>query len=133
VTVTSSDAERIVEDILSSNSEILGISIMDMRGNILAANSKEAFRETFEVSRDRARYSGTLAVAALTVVNETRNIFGGAKAIITVHENCKLMLLPVPPYQLLIGLVLHRSVNADEKIASKVESLVASALDRSLL
>jgi hypothetical protein len=62
--VTSGDAETISDDILSSNDEILGISIMDMRGNILAANSKESFKEAFAVSRDRAKYGGTLAVAA---------------------------------------------------------------------
>ncbi|HKH85057.1 MAG TPA: hypothetical protein VKA40_00780 [Nitrososphaera sp.] len=131
--VTSGDAETISDDILSSNDEILGISIMDMRGNILAANSKESFKEAFAVSRDRAKYGGTLAVAALAVVNETRNIFGAAKAIITIHEKCKLMLVPVPAHQLLIGLVLQRSVNTEDKIANKVERLVAHTLDHSYL
>ena len=131
--VTSGDAETISDDILSSNDEILGISIMDMRGNILAANSKESFKEAFAVSRDRAKYGGTLAVAALAVANETRNIFGAAKAIITTHEKCKLMLVPVPAHQLLIGLVLQRSVNTEDKIANKVERLVAHTLDHSYL
>ena len=131
--VTSGDAETISDDILSSNDEILGISIMDMRGNILAANSKESFKEAFAVSRDRAKYGGTLAVAALAVVNETRNIFGAAKAIITIHEKCKLMLVPIPAHQLLIGLVLQRSVNTEDKIANKVERLVAHTLDHSYL
>jgi hypothetical protein len=131
--VTSGDAETISDDILSSNDEILGISIMDMRGNILAANSKESFKEAFAVSRDRAKYGGTLAVAALAVANETRNIFGAAKAIITIHEKCKLMLVPVPAHQLLIGLVLQRSVNTEDKIANKVERLVAHTLDHSYL
>ena len=131
--VTSGDAETISDDILSSNDEILGISIMDMRGNILAANSKESFKEAFAVSRDRAKYGGTLAVAALAVANETRNIFGAAKAIITIHENCKLMLVPVPTHQLLIGLVLQRSVNTEDKIANKIERLVAHTLDHSYL
>ena len=131
--VTSGDAETISDDILSSNDEIVGISIMDMRGNILAANSKESFKEAFAVSRDRAKYGGTLAVAALAVANETRNIFGAAKAIITTHENCKLMLVPVPTHQLLIGLVLQRSVNTEDKIANKIERLVAHTLDHSYL
>jgi hypothetical protein len=119
--VTSGDAETISDDILSSNDEILGISIMDMRGNILAANSKESFKEAFAVSRDRAKYGGTLAVAALAVANETRNIFGAAKAIITTHENCKLMLVPVPTHQLLIGLVLQRSVNTKIRLLTRLK------------
>jgi hypothetical protein len=47
VTVTSSDAERIIDDIFSSNNEILGISIMDMGGNIFDSTSKEVFKEAF--------------------------------------------------------------------------------------
>ena len=35
--VTSSAAERIADDVLSSNDEILAISIIDMKGNIIAA------------------------------------------------------------------------------------------------
>jgi hypothetical protein len=131
MTVSSTDAERISDDILSNNDEILGISIMDMRGNILAANSKESFKKAFAVGQDRAKYGGTLAVAALAVVNETRNIFGEAKAIITIHENCNLMLIPIPPYQLLVGLVLQRSFNAEDKIVNTVERFVASTLDQS--
>ena len=119
--VTSGDAETISDDILSSNDEIVGISIMDMRGNILAANSKESFKEAFAVSRDRAKYGGTLAVAALAVANETRNIFGAAKAIITTHENCKLMLVPLPTHQLLIGLVLQRSVNTKIRLLTRLK------------
>ena len=129
--VTSSDAERIADNILSIHDEILGISIMDMRGNILATNSKETLRESFPASQDRAKY-GAIAVAILGLVNLIRSIFGGAKAIITVHENCKLMLLPVPSFQLLVGFVLQRSVNAeDHKIVSEIEILVADALNHS--
>src|SRR5215203_3357769 len=131
--VTSGDAETISDDILSSNDEILGISIMDMRGNILAANSKESFKEAFAVSRDRANMVELLLLQPLAVVNETRNIFGAAKAITTIHEKCKLMLVPVPAHQLLIGLVLQRSVNTEDKIANKVERLVAHTLDHSYL
>src|SRR5918999_4379399 len=129
--VTSKDAEKIVEDILSAYDEILAISVMDMRGNTLAANSKEAFRESFRIIEDRAKNSGILAVAILSLVNDIRNIFGAAKAIITIHENCKLMLLPLPSFQLLVGLVLERSVNAeDHKIADEIEVMVADILEQ---
>ena len=127
--LTSADAETLSDDILSNNEDILGTSIMDMRGNMLASKSKESFKQAFVVSPDRAKYGGTLAVAALAVVNETRNIFGASKAIITIHENCKLMLIPVPSYQLLVGLVLRRSINTEDKIANEIERLVAYTLD----
>ena len=127
--LTAADAETLSDDILSNNDDILAISIMDMRGNILAAKSKESFKQAFVISQDRAKYGGTLAVAALAVANETRNIFGASKAIITIHENCKLMLIPVPSYQLLVGLVLPRSVSTEDKIANKIERLVAYTLD----
>ncbi len=130
--MTTRSAETIVHTVLSRYDEILGISIMNMKGNMLAADSKEAFRDAFAITEDRANYGGTLAVEALSVVNETRNVFGRAKAIITIHEDCKLMLLPVPSFQLLVGVVLEKSANAENhKIANQIEILVADILDQS--
>jgi hypothetical protein len=128
--VTSSDAERIAGEVLSIHDKILRISIMDKKGNILAANSKESFKEAFGAAEDREKYAATLAIGILTLVNELKDMFGGAKAIITVHENCKLMLLPLPSFQLLVGLVFQSGVNAeDHKIVSEIEILVADALN----
>jgi hypothetical protein len=130
--VTSNDAERIADDILSTNDEILAISIMDIGGNILAAKSKESFKEAFGVTAELHNYSGTLALAVLSLVNQVRNVFEEAQTIITIHKNCKLMLLSVPSFQILVGLVLQRSANAeDDKIANKIERLVADTLNRS--
>jgi hypothetical protein len=79
--VTSHNAKKIVHAVLSTYEEVLGVSLMNMNGNILASNSKEVFREAFKITEDRANYGGALAVATLNVVNETRNVFGRAKAI----------------------------------------------------
>ena len=49
MTVASSDAERIVDDILPNNSEILDISTMDMRGNTPASILKRGFKETYRI------------------------------------------------------------------------------------
>jgi hypothetical protein len=129
VIITSSAAERISDEILSTNDEIPAVSIMDMRGNILAAKSKESFKKAFGVTRYGDKYGGTLAVAALAVANEVKDVFGEAQAIITIHKNCKLMLLPVPSYEILLGLVLQRSVNAeDHNIVNKIERLLADTV-----
>lgn len=129
VIINSSAAERISDEILSTNDEILSISIMDVRGNILAARSKEYFRQVFGVTRDGDKYSGTLAVAALAVANEVKDIVGEAQALITTYKDCKMMLLPIPSYEILIGLVLQRSVNAEDyNIAHKIERLLADTI-----
>jgi hypothetical protein len=133
VIISSSGAERIAADVLSTNDEILAISIMDMKGNVLAAKSKEYFKEEFGVTQEGNKYGGTLALAALAVANEVREIAGEAQALITIYKKCKMMLLPIPSFQILVGLVLQRSVNADDKIANKVEILVADTLDHSYL
>ena len=129
VIINSSAAERISDEILSTNDEILSISIMDVRGNILAAKSKEYFRQVFGVTRDGDKYGGTLAVAALAVANEVKDIVGEAQALITTYKDCKMMLLPIPSYEILIGLVLQRSVNAEDyNIAHKIERLLADTI-----
>lgn len=127
--VTPNEVERIVDDISSSNDEILSTSVMDRKGNIIAAKSKESFKEAFGVNlKMENNYGGTLAVATLSVVNEVRDIFGEPRAIITIHKDCKLMLLPVPSCQLLVGIVLEHSVNEQDKIANEIERLLAHIL-----
>ena len=120
--VSSGAAKRIVDDILLTNDQILAISIIDKKGNILAAKSKDSFKEVFEVTEDAEKYGATLAIGIVTLVNELKDTFGEAQAIITIHKNCKLMLLPVPSYEILVGLVLQREYN----IVSKIERLLGN-------
>jgi hypothetical protein len=132
VVVSSRVAERIVDDILSTNDEILAISIIDKKGNILAAKSKESFKKAFGVTEDGDRYGATLAIGILSLVNEVKEIVGEAQAIITIHRNCKMMLLPIPLHEILAGLVLQPSVNAEDyNIANQIEILLADALKSS--
>jgi hypothetical protein len=128
--VSSSAAERIVDDILSSNDGILVISVMDTKGNTLSAKSRESFRESFEVaSQGGDNYGGALALATLSVVNQVRDMFGEPQAIITIHKDCKLMLLPIPSYEIMVGVVLERWVDADDdNMANNIQRLVADTV-----
>lgn len=129
--VTSSMAERIVDEILSSNSGILSAGVIDKRGNIIANKSSESFEKRFQgVSNlERNRYSGTLALAALSIANEVKDAFGEPKALITIYRDCKLVLLPMPSYDILIGLALESSANVENNtFAKEMERLVASIL-----
>jgi hypothetical protein len=132
VAVTSSVAQRIVYDILSTNDEILAISIIDKKGNILAAISKESFKEAFGVIREGDKYGGSLAVAALAVANEVKDVAGEAQALITIYKKCKMMLLPIPSHEIMVGFVLQPSVNAEDyHIANKIEKLLADSIESS--
>ena len=133
VTATRTDAQRIAHDILSSNHGILAVAVIDRSGNILAGESGDSFNERYQVDSlggsSGSSYGGSLAIATLGVINEVKAAFGEPQAIITIHENCKLMLLPMLSYDTLIGLVLERSAKTDDdKLANDVERLVAHIL-----
>jgi hypothetical protein len=66
-------AKRVVDHILSTNTEILAVSITDMKGNILAANS-EYLRKALGVSVDGEKYDSALVASALGLIHVTRNI-----------------------------------------------------------
>lgn len=121
-------SKRIVDHILSANDEILAVSIIDMKGNIIVANS-EYLRKALGVSVDEHKYDRALVTSALGLIQVTRDIIEEPKAVIIIHKDCKLMLLPIPSFQILVGLVLHRSVNAsDYNIANKIERLIVDTL-----
>ena len=122
-------AKVVVDNILSSNDEILSLSIIDMKGNILATKSKEYFKEVLGVTRNGDKYGVTLVAAVFGLIHLARNVMEEAKAVTTIHENCKLMLLPLPSLQILVGLILQRPVNAEDyNIANKIEKLLVDML-----
>jgi hypothetical protein len=132
---TTSKAEKIVDAILSSNDKILLVSIRGWSGNSLAVKSTDSFRERFIGASNLVgtNYSGSLTVATLGLINEVKDAFGEAQAIITIYEKCKVMLLPMPSYQIFVGLTVERSPDMEEKeesynIANKIERLVAEML-----
>ena len=127
--IGSTAAERIADEILSTyDGKILSVSIIDARkgGNFLATKSTESFEKEFGVLQEGRKYGGSLAIASLSIANEVREIAGEAKAINTTYEKCKMMLIPIPSYEILVGFVLKRKVVLDEdRLANYIESLVA--------
>ena len=131
MTPNTSEAQRMVRDILSCNDEILTVAVIDRGGQIIAGDSRASFKERFELGilDGRSNYGGTLAVATLGVANEAKAAFGEPEAVITITKNCKLMLVPMLSYNTLIGLVLERSANVDYgELVNRIERLAAHAL-----
>lgn len=131
--IDSTAAERIADEILSTyDGKILSISIIDARnaGNFLATKSTEYFEKEFGVLQEGRKYGGSLAIASLSIANEVKEVAGETKAISTTYEKCKMMLIPIPSYEILVGFVMKRRVVLDEdKIANYIESLVADNAD----
>ncbi len=137
--ITSTAAERITKKILSTyEGRVLAVSIIEYgrggggagkagkAGNILASKSSESFKKAFGPYEEGWKYGGTLAIAALSIANEVREIAGETKAITTTYEKCKMMLIPIPSYEILVGFVLQRrDVLDEERLASQIEGLVA--------
>jgi len=121
-------AHAILDRILSIDPGVWAVSIIERNGNILAAKSKPSFKQTFSVVQDGEKYGGSLAVAMLSLVNELKGIFGEAQTIITIYNNCKLMLLNISLYDILVGLALQRSFNCeDDNFVGKIKQLIIAA------
>jgi hypothetical protein len=130
-----SKAEKIVDAILSSNEGILSVSIRGWDGTILAVKFRDSFRERFSgvSSIVGTRYSGSVTVATLSLANEVKDVFGEAQAIITIYKDCKLMLLPMPSYEVIVGLAVeHSVVTEDYSLANKIERILAETIKKSL-
>jgi hypothetical protein len=131
--LVSSKAEKIVDAILSSNDEMLLISIRDWSGNILAVKYRESFtKRFFGASRlIGTRYSGSLIVSTLSLANEEKDVFGEAQAIITIYKDFKVMLLPMPLYEVIVGIALERSAADKEEVHNIANGIGHSEIDRS--
>jgi hypothetical protein len=127
MSINQTDAKAILDKVLSIDTRVWAASIIESNVNILAAKSKPSFKETFGVIQDGERYGGSLAAATLSVVNEVKGIFGEAQIIITIYNNCKLMLLNISSYEILIGLALEHSFNCeDDLFIEKIKQLISA-------
>ena len=128
----SGKAEKIVDAILSSNDKILLASIRGLSGNILAVKARESFfrERLFGASHlVGTRYGGSVTVAILSLANEVKDVFGEPQAIITIFEDCKMMLLPMPSYEVIVVLAVERSVvTEDLSLAYKIERILAETI-----
>jgi hypothetical protein len=116
IIITPAAAERIANEILSTyDGKILSVSIIDTKGNFLATKSTESFEKTFGKLQEGRKYGGTLAIASLSIANELRGVAGETKVITTTYEKCKMVLIPLLSYEILIGFVLKRRVVLDEE------------------
>jgi hypothetical protein len=122
-------AKKISNDVISIDDAILAISVMDMKGNILASQFKQAFKDKFEVTIDDKKNSGTWAIVILGMHERFKHIFGSSEAIINIYKSCKTMLIPIRSRQILIGLVVQRSTNAEDYVANKVRILLEELQD----
>ncbi len=128
-------AEKIVDAILSSNDKILLVSIRGWSGNILAIKSRDSFKERFfgASSLVGTKYSGSLTIATVGLMNEVKDVFGEAQAIITIYQKCKVVLLPMPSHQIFVGLTVEHSPDTEKKeesnnITREIERLVTDTL-----
>jgi hypothetical protein len=127
VSVSRTEAKAILEKVLSIDTRVWAISVIEENGKILAAKYTPSFKEMFGVDQDGENYGGRLAAATLSVVNEVKGIFGEAQIIITIHNNCKLMLLNISSYGILIGLALERSFNCEDvNFIEKIKQLIVA-------
>jgi hypothetical protein len=117
-------ANKISNDMLSTDDAILAIFVTDMKGTILASQFKQTFKEKFEVSIKDKKNSGTRAIVILGMCEKFKHIFGSSEAIINVYKSCKTMLIPIHSRQILIGLVVQRSANAEDYVTNKVRILL---------
>ena len=121
--ITSTDAERISQDILYKNDEVLSATIIDMQGKILASHSKEFFKKEFgAIANEDKFYGAFLSISVLKLTNEIKHIVDESQAIISIHKKCKMMLVPMQSHQIVVALVLQPSVNAENFLAAdKIE------------
>jgi hypothetical protein len=131
VLIAPSKAEKIVDAILSSNEKILLVSIRCWNGDILAVKYRESFtKRFFGVSRlIGTKYSGTLIISTLSLVNEEKDIFGEAQAVITIYKDCKVMFLPMPSYEIIVGLAVELSVVTEDcSLANEIMRILEEAV-----
>jgi hypothetical protein len=119
-------SKNIANEILAMKDDILSVLIIGTKGSILGTISKDAFKEDFGIASEGDSYSGSLAIAALAVAIEVKDVAGEAQVLITVYKRFKMMLLPLRSRKVLVGFVLGLLPSIEDyyKLVEQVEFLL---------
>jgi hypothetical protein len=69
----------------------------------------------------------TTILATLGVAKELKDLAEQTQAIVTFFEKCKSMVVPFPSHQVVVGLILKKSVDMEDYyniISRKIERLL---------
>lgn len=123
-------ASELAEKILHIDERILSVALVDMRGNTVLSTSKYRFQNQFTVDNkqtDRTDH-GLMIRAAYGMIDNCAKTFGKIQTFVSLHENTKIIVLPVTKFGLLLVVVVLPSASA-EYLSSKVNSLLGEHSD----
>lgn len=105
------------EKIRSIDDSILSLTIADKAGNLLAHSYGSEYQEKFMESAGTLR-SKAGAIAALSMGMETQadSVFGATEAIVKLHTNAKLIVIPFPSKNYFLTLLAKRHTDTDSII-----------------
>jgi hypothetical protein len=116
--------ETLSKQLLVAHSGILSLTISDSNGNTLATSFTSEYERNFLDSAKSLRSrAGLFSATMLGMEEEVGKIFGPTEAVVRIHENGKLIIIPFPSKKGLITFLTKREVVADE-ILSATEPFV---------
>lgn len=102
------------EKIRSIDDSILSLTIADKEGALLAHSYGSEYQEKFMKSAGTLRSkAGAFAVLSMGMETQADNVFGATEAIVKLHTNAKLIVIPFQSKNYFLTLLAKRHGDTD--------------------
>jgi len=118
-------AQRLGRDLVDCDSAILSLIVVDPMGRVLQVSRSSRLPGSDQVSPELVQVFGTLVKVLVGAAEKAARVMGGTEAIVGIFKRQKVLLINLLEYNLLLGIRLSRSANA-EYICEKIGDLLAT-------
>jgi hypothetical protein len=118
-------AQRLAKDLVDCDTSILSLIVVDSLGRVLHVSRSSRLSDSEQVGPELVRVFGTLAKVIIGAATSAAQVMGGTEAIVGIFKKQKVLLINLQEYNMLLGLRLARSANA-EYVGDKIGELLAT-------
>ena len=119
-----SDALKILCDkIRSLDHSILSLTVANKDGDLIAHSYGSEYQERFlEKASEIRKKAGTFGALFMGMESQANHVFGETQAVVRLHSNAKLIVIPFPSRKYLLTLLTKREADS-ESIIQKVREM----------
>lgn len=118
-------AQRLAKNIIDLDTSILSLIVVDALGRVLHVARSARLPVGEEADAEQVKVFGTISKLILGAANQAAPMMGATEAVVGVFKNQKVLLVNLKQYDLLVGLRLARSSNA-EYVCDVIEETLAT-------
>jgi hypothetical protein len=109
------DLSSLCQKVRMSDPRIMSLTVADSNGELLAHSYGSEYQQKYlEAAAPVRARAGSFAILMMASEKQTEKVFGETEAVVRLHKNANLIIIPFPSKTRMLTLLTKRDASADE-------------------